>query len=407
MRDWDAEPRRIAYFLTKLVFCLFAEDVGLLPTAVNSPQGIFTHIIEQSRGKPGVFKQYVRNIFVAMNEGGNILMQDIPYFNGTLFNVVTVEELSVEALVALEKAAKLNWEAIEPSIFGTLFERSLDPNKRSQLGAHYTSREDILLIVDPVLMQPLRYEWDTIQLQAEPIRERYDKAGTGRAKSNARNQLLELRERILKRIRATTVLDPACGSGNFLYVSLQLLMDLEKEVIQHTHWAGLQMPTPEVHPRQMYGIEIDPIAHALASIVVWIGYIQWRQNNGYGQSFKEPILEELQDNIVCKDAILPPVVPPPPGPLPHKEGGGARKATTLGNPKLREGEQNPEKWDISRQNWSAACKLSRVNCANTLPMQKTYCGRPFATNNSMGVNSAVKSPSGHLQSTFIAHPSVW
>ncbi len=358
MRDWDADPRRIAYFLTKLVFCLFAEDVGLLPTAVKSPQGIFTHIIEQSRSKPGVFKQYVRNLFVAMNEGGNMLMRDIPYFNGTLFNVVTVEELSVEALTALEKAAKLNWEAIEPSIFGTLFERSLDPNKRSQLGAHYTSREDILLIVEPVLMQPLRYEWDTIQLEAEPIRERYDKAGTGRAKSNARNQLLELRERILKRIRATTVLDPACGSGNFLYVSLQLLMDLEKEVIQHPLWAGLQLPTPEVHPRQMYGIEIDPIAHALASIVVWIGYIQWRQNNGYGQAFKEPILEELQDNIVCKDAILPPVAPLPPGPcapsvprltgdVSHKEGGGARKANTLGNPKMRDGEESHAKWDIS------------------------------------------------------------
>ncbi|MCY4540726.1 MAG: N-6 DNA methylase [Chloroflexi bacterium] len=304
MRDWEADSQRIAYFLTKLVFCLFAEDVGLLPTAVNSPQGIFTHIIEQSRSKPSVFARYVRNLFVAMNEGGNILMRDIPYFNGTLFKVVTVEELQQEALDELAKAAKLNWEAIEPSIFGTLFERSLDPDKRAQLGAHYTSRDDILLIVEPVLMGPLRYAWDTVQLEAATIRERYDSAKTGRARSNARNQLLDLRERILKRIRATTVLDPACGSGNFLYVSLQLLMDLEKEVIQHPLWAGLQLPTPEVHPRQMYGIEIDPIAQALASIVVWIGYIQWRQNNGYGQSFKEPILEELEDNIVCKDAIL-------------------------------------------------------------------------------------------------------
>ena len=306
MRDWNAEPRRIAFFLTKLVFCLFAEDVGLLPTIAGETQGIFSYIIEQSRGKPSVFKQYVQNLFVAMNEGGNILMRDIPYFNGTLFNVVTVEELSAEALDALAKAAELNWEAIEPSIFGTLFERSLDPNKRSQLGAHYTSRDDILLIVEPVLMQPLRYAWDTVQLEAEPIRKRYDEAQTGRGKANARNQLLAKRDQILQRIRATTVLDPACGSGNFLYVSLQMLMDLEKEVIQHRLWTGLQMATREVHPRQMYGIEIDPIAHALASIVVWIGYIQWRIHNGYGQEFGEPILEKLQGNIVCKDAILPP-----------------------------------------------------------------------------------------------------
>ncbi len=311
MRGWQAEPERIAYFLTKLVFCLFAEDIGLLPTAVNSPDGIFSHVVEQSRQQPSVFVRYVQNLFGAMAVGGDFLMRDIPYFNGTLFNVVTVEELSSEALDALAAAAELNWESIEPSIFGTLFERSLDPNKRSQLGAHYTSREDILLIVEPVLMQPLRYEWDTVQLEAAPIRERYDKARTGKAKANASRQLLDLRERILERIRATTVLDPACGSGNFLYVSLQLLMDLEKEIIQHPLWAGLQLPAPEVHPRQMYGIEINPIAHALASIVVWIGYIQWRKNNGYGQSFSEPILEELRGNIVCKDAILPPAKPQP------------------------------------------------------------------------------------------------
>ncbi len=313
MRGWDAEPTRIAYFLTKLVFCLFAEDVGLLPAASSdSAQGIFSHIIQESRGKSAVFKQYVQNLFVAMNEGGEILMRDIPYFNGTLFNVVTVEELQQEALDALAKAAKLDWASIEPTIFGALFERSLDPGKRAQLGAHYTSRDDILLIIEPVLMAPLRYQWDTVQLEAEPIRRRYDNARTGRAKTNARNRLLDLRERILKRIRETTVLDPACGSGNFLYVALQSLMDLEKEVIQHPLWTGLQMATREVHPRQMYGIEIDPIAQALASIVVWIGYIQWRINNGYGQEFAEPILEELEDNIVCQDAILPPI----PRPLP-------------------------------------------------------------------------------------------
>ncbi len=305
MRDWDAEPQRIAFFLTKLVFCLFAEDIGLLPSAAASMDGIFTHIIEQSRRKPSVFQQYVRNLFVAMNNGGEVLMQDIPYFNGTLFQVVTVEELSAEALDGLAKAAALDWSDIEPSIFGTLFERSLDPSKRSQLGAHYTSRDDILLIVEPVLMRPLRYHWETIQLKAAPIRERHDQAKTGRARTNARKQLLALRDDMLERIRTISVLDPACGSGNFLYVSLQLLMDMEKEVIHHALWRSFQLTTPEVHPRQMYGIEINPIAHALASIVVWIGYIQWRKNNGYAQAFAEPILEELADNIVRKDAILP------------------------------------------------------------------------------------------------------
>ncbi|MYD11171.1 MAG: class I SAM-dependent DNA methyltransferase, partial [Chloroflexi bacterium] len=310
MRDWNADPTRIAFFLTKLVFCLFAEDIGLLPRIRNTPTGIFTDVIQQSRGKPEVFKRHLRNLFNEMNRGGEFFGEDIKYFNGTLFNVVTVEDLSLEAIDALAEAAELNWEAIEPSIFGTLFERSLDPAKRAQLGAHYTSRDDILLIVEPVLMQPLRYEWDTVQLEAAPVRERLDKAQTGRARVNATNELLALRERILKRIRETTVLDPACGSGNFLYVALQELMELEKEVIEDKLWSGLQMPTPAVHPRQLYGIEIAPIAHALASIVVWIGYIQWRINNGYGRAFSEPILEKLQGNIVCKDAILPPSVPP-------------------------------------------------------------------------------------------------
>lgn len=304
MRQWEAEPQRIAHFLTKLVFCLFAEDVGLLPMAAETQEGIVTRTIQQTRRKPELFVKYMRDLFKAMADGGDFLMHDIHWFNGALFDDIEVEELQTEALTELEKAAKLNWEAIEPSIFGTLFERSLDPCKRSQLGAHYTSRDDILLIVKPVLMRPLRYEWDTVQLKAAPIRARYEGAKTGRARAKAQNQLLALREGMLERIRTVTVLDPACGSGNFLYVSLQLLMDLEKEVISHPLWSGLPRLLPLVHPRQMHGIELDPIAHALASIVVWIGYIQWRFNNGYGQAFGEPILEELRGNIVCKDAIL-------------------------------------------------------------------------------------------------------
>jgi len=110
---------------------------------------------------------------------------------------------------------------------------------------------------------------------------------------------------MLTTLREIRVLDPACGSGNFLYVSLQLLMDLEKEVITHPLFAGMTLAMPEVHPRQMYGIEINPIAHDLATIVVWIGYIQWRQNNGYATlTHREPILEALHDNIRRMDAII-------------------------------------------------------------------------------------------------------
>ena len=240
MRQWDAQPTQIAYFLTKLMFCMFAEDVRLLPTAADdNPDGIFTHIVKQSLNRPSIFKQYLQNLFAAMNDGGELMMRCIRYFNGTLFIYTHVEELLPEALEALVKAADLNWKAIEPSIFGTLFERSLDPNKRSQLGAHYTSREDIELIVRPVLMDPLLYEWDTVQLEAEPLRKRYDNAKSGRERNAAVTQLLQLRERILHRIRQITVLDPACGSGNFLYVALQLLMDLERDVIEDELWAGL------------------------------------------------------------------------------------------------------------------------------------------------------------------------
>lgn len=304
MRAWDAAPQRIAHFLTKIVFCLFAEDVGLLPAGVSG-KGLFTEIIGQTRTKPGDFVLYAHQLFEAMAQGGKVQFRDIRWFDGILFDDVVVEDLSAEALNALEKACQLDWSAIEPAIFGTLFERSLDPSKRAQLGAHYTSRDDILLIVEPVLMLPLRRAWKTIQAEAAPVREKYDAAlkdGTRATITRFANDLLALREHMLDDLRTVTVLDPACGSGNFLYVSLQLLKDLEKEVIHHPLWLDLPLAIPEVHPRQLFGIEINPIAHDLASIVVWIGYIQWQQNNGY-LSFKEPILEPL-NNIKQMDAIL-------------------------------------------------------------------------------------------------------
>lgn len=332
MRGWQAEPDRIARFLTKLVFCLFAEDVSLLPSGPQGEVGIFSEIIERTRVDSERFVRYTHDLFRAMAEGGEVMFADIPYFNGSLFEDVAVERLELEALTELARASRLNWEAIEPAIFGTLFERSLDPAKRAQLGAHYTSRDDILLIVEPVLMRPLEREWERLRAEAQTYRERLDSATTKKAQTLNRNKLAELREQMLARLRETTVLDPACGSGNFLYVALQRLMDMEKAVINDPVFEGLQRPLPEVHPRQMYGIEKDPIAHALASIVVWIGWLQWKRANGYA-SYPDPILQDLSANIVCKDAILAYKSPlqsggdeasasPPPGPLPAPHGGG-------------------------------------------------------------------------------------
>ncbi len=308
MKDWETHPDRVARYLSKLVFCMFAEDADLLPTAPHSEKGVFSEILAETRHEPTRFQQYVGALFKAMADGGEFLMRPIPYFNGSLFDNVETEFLDIEALGHLYDASRLDWKAIEPSIFGTLFERSVDPAKRAQLGAHYTSRDDILLIVEPVLMEPLRREWAALRAEAAPVREGFDNAATGRVRSNRANDLERLREKMLARLRSVRVLDPACGSGNFLYVALRLLKDLEYEVIHDPLWLGrddypLQMPQPEVHPDQLYGMELNPIAHALASIVVWIGYIQWLGEHQLSIE-KHPVLQDLSGNIRNMDAIL-------------------------------------------------------------------------------------------------------
>ena len=154
MRAWEAAPERIAHFLTKLVFCLFAEDVGLLPATVTADAASSPRSSSRPASSRPISATTPMSCSAAMADGGSVLLRAIPYFDGRLFDDVHVEELSSEALAALEKACHLDWSAVEPAIFGTLFERSLDPSKRAQLGAHYTSRDDILLIVEPVLMAP-------------------------------------------------------------------------------------------------------------------------------------------------------------------------------------------------------------------------------------------------------------
>ncbi|MDQ6694707.1 MAG: N-6 DNA methylase, partial [Chloroflexota bacterium] len=299
LRKWGHDPEQSAHFLMRLLFCLFAEDIGLLPPK------LFSRLVEATRTRPKDFAVRVRQLFSAMSTGGSFGADDIAYFNGGLFEDDTALELTTDDLMILSRAAALDWSSIEPAIFGTLFERSLDPSKRSQLGAHYTSREDILLIVEPVLMEPLRRRWLEVQGQAQELIARRD-AATERGDRAAATRTLQEMSRLLtsfaEEIASVRVLDPACGSGNFLYVALKRLLDLEKEVSVFAASNGLSAMFPAVSPTQLHGIELNPYAHALASVVVWIGYIQWLHDNGFGIP-SSPILKPLH-NILEMDAIL-------------------------------------------------------------------------------------------------------
>lgn len=296
MREWKISEQDIARFIMRMIFCFFASDVGLLPKVA------LTDLIEINKSKPADFRMYLSKLFDAMKDSdGKFLMRDIPHFNGELFDDTYVPPLIADHIALLEQLQDLNWSDIEPSIFGTLFERIIDKRKRKQLGTHYTSREDIELIVEPVLMRPMRQAWERekrrakayIDWQVQPESER----------SSSQEKLREILSRFIDRLASWRVLDPACGSGNFLYVSLALLKALEKEVIVFGEQHGISGLIPKVHPRQLFGIEINEYANELASTVVWIGYLQWKFRNALDLADETPIIEPLQ-NIARTDAIV-------------------------------------------------------------------------------------------------------
>jgi len=297
-RKYGDDPRQIAHFLIRLLFCLFAEDIDLLP------KNTFTELITKTRHKPGVFTAQLGQLFAAMATGGWFGSDEIHHFNGGLFDSAAVLALDSDSLDILARVAGLDWSSIEPSVLGTLFERSLDPAKRSQLGAHYTSKDDILLIVEPVLMAPIRRRWAEVQAAAQAKATARDQAKSQPARAKAAAELTRLIFDFSDELKAVRVLDPACGSGNFLYVALKQLLDLWKQVSQLAAELGLPYLTVDrgPSPEQLYGIELNPYAHELAQTTVWIGYIQWLRDNGFGQP-AEPILKPLH-NIVQMDAIL-------------------------------------------------------------------------------------------------------
>jgi len=229
MRERKLDAAAVAHFLDRVVFCLFAEDVGLLP------ETLFSRLVAKSNRDPKRFTKLIGQLFEAMVHGGDFGMDTIHYFNGNLFADSAILELTTGEIDRILAATKLDWSAVDPSIFGTLFVRGMDPALRSQLGAEYTSRQDIETIVEPVVMQPLRGEWADVRQQVENLLATGKKSPKGNEKPTAptarakgRREADKLLHDFLGRLQQVKVLDPACGSGNFLYVTLQKLKDLEK-----------------------------------------------------------------------------------------------------------------------------------------------------------------------------------
>lgn len=294
-------PEDIAHFVNQLVFCFFANsrDVKLLP------DGFFLKLLKRAAQRPEKAQVYFNQLFAAMETGGEFDLTDIAHFNGGLFDGRRALPLDSGDIGLLQAAASLDWSQIDPTIFGTLFERFLDPDKRKQIGAHYTDPEKIGMLVEPVILRPLRDEWAAARAEIEGLLEGDVKAPM-RAKAKRRmtpeEAAEEVRSRFLERLRTVRILDPACGSGNFLYLALQGVKDIENRANLESEALGLSPRALTAGPEILHGIEINPVAAELARTTIWIGDIQWRRRNGI-YSEPPPILRKL-DSIELRDALL-------------------------------------------------------------------------------------------------------
>ena len=298
LRERGCDPQAVAHFVNRLVFCMFAEDVDLLPNKM------FTRMLEQARTQPEEFVDMARGLFAAMATGGRVGFEKVAWFNGRLFDDDATLPLDKAEIDAVLQVARLEWAEVDPSILGTLFERGLDPNKRAQLGAHYTDSDKVMAIVEPVIRRPWLAEWEMAKAEIAACLEKVSATKSRAVKTRQRGQADRLLGEFLERLRKFTVLDPACGSGNFLYLALQTLKDVEHQVQIEAEAMGFQRGIPTVGPANVKGIEVNPYAAELARVSVWIGELQWLRDHGFRGS-STPILKPL-NTIECRDAILTP-----------------------------------------------------------------------------------------------------
>jgi type II restriction/modification system DNA methylase subunit YeeA len=318
------DERRVAHFINKLVFCLFAEDIELLPDRV------FADILEEAQKRHDEFADMLRELFRAMaNPHGRFGTAAIPWFNGGLFDDDDVLPLGQIAVRNLMSAARLDWKAIDPTIFGSLFESGLDDKRRAEMaslfdapdaehpaqalpfeapaanrgvGIHYTDEATIMKIIEPVVVTPLRREWERLKAETRELDERRARAHAPAEKEKLLAQARGLYADFRTGLGRYRVLDPACGSGNFLALSLRALKDFDLAVLDDARAMGLPPDEFRIGPEAVLGIEINGYAAELARLTVWITELQWQIRKGLSLT-RRPILDKL-DGIVRADALL-------------------------------------------------------------------------------------------------------
>ena len=305
-------PKVVAAFLTRCLFSMFAEDVELLPRAASG-EGAFVDLLKRYGDQPDTLARMLRALWTDMDRGGfsTALAKDVLRFNGKLFKDSAADgyvlPLNREQIDGLIQAADADWREVEPAIFGTLLERALDPTERHALGAHYTPRAYVERLVLPTVVEPLRADWANAQAAALLLA---TEANTLEGKKRD-DKLAEARAEIKRfhhQLCTVRVLDPACGSGNFLYVTLEHLKRLEGEVLDQLQALGdtqsrLGLEGETVTLRQLRGIEINERAAALAELVLWIGFLQWHIRTFGNASVAEPVVHDY-GNIEHRDAVL-------------------------------------------------------------------------------------------------------
>ncbi|MDX2236534.1 MAG: type IIL restriction-modification enzyme MmeI [Hyphomonadaceae bacterium] len=276
----------VAHFLMRCLFTMFAEDTGLLPKTS------FRELLRKCVETPEIFPRRLKRLWSEMESGvdiSEVLDARIRHFNGGLFKNTTVFELRREEIGVLMRAAEADWREVDPAIFGTLLEQALNPAERKKLGAHYTPRAYVQRLVEVTVMAPMRADWEAALTKAELAKE-----------DGKDDDAVAIIRGFLDQLTHTRVLDPACGTGNFLYVALELMKQLEGEVLETLTKLGdeqglLTFKNLTVDPHLFLGLERNPRAAAIAELVVWIGYLQWHYRNTSAHP-EEPILRAF-DNI--------------------------------------------------------------------------------------------------------------